>query len=402
MTDLHSLDDALAQLLENRVPLGAEEISLGDCEGRYLAVDICAHHDSPRFNASAMDGYALRSADAGQVVTVSQRVAAGSVPTPLGRGEGARIFTGAPLPEGADCVVMQENITERSGKIHLPAHLAMGDNVRLKGREVRTGDVLIKAGQRITPAAIGILASQGLDRVAVRKRPRIALLATGDELTPPGQPLPPGCIYDSNRWTLAALLRQFGAEIVINRHLPDRLDATRQALVDAGQQTDVVITSGGVSVGEEDHVRPAVESLGRIDLWKLDIRPGKPLALGMLRREDGTEVRVVGLAGNPVSSYVGTWLLIRPLIGALLGSHELGELPWVWARAEFSEQTKGRWHYMRARIAGQNDEGIPLAQAYKDQDSSLLRSCLNADALAVVPPHTCIKPGDWVKCLRLV
>jgi molybdopterin molybdotransferase len=398
MADLKPVEAALAALLEGVQPLGSERIPCDRAAGRILAEPVAASLDVPPFDNSAMDGYALNHKDAGRWLRVSQRIAAGATGEPLAADSCARIFTGGAIPVGADCVVMQESVEIDGDRVGVPAGIPAGDNVRRRGRDVRTGDELLPAGEPLEAAALGHLAGQGITEVTVRRRPRVALLSTGDEIVDPGRPLGPGQIYNSNRPMLKRLLEQFGAEVVRVAAIPDDAEGTRQALAAAAREADVVVTTGGVSVGEEDHVRAAVEALGELDLWRLAIRPGKPLALGRL--PDGErEARFVGLPGNPVSGFVGAWLFLRPLMGALLGAPSLAELPGLAARADFATRTGPRAHYMRVRLEF-GPEGI-TAHAFRDQNSGVLSSCIAADALAVIPPNREVAPGDSVNCLWL-
>ncbi|MFB9146488.1 gephyrin-like molybdotransferase Glp [Halomonas alkalicola] len=396
MADLKPVEAALTALLEGVIPLYGERISCEEAAGRILAESVPARLDVPPFDNSAMDGYALYHGDAGGWLRVSQRIAAGATGGPLERGTCARIFTGGAIPPGADCVVMQERCEREGERVRIPPEVPAGDNVRRRGRDVSAGDELLPAGEPLEAAALGHLAGQGITEVTVRRRPRVALLSTGDEIVDPGRPLGPGQIYNSNRPMLRRLLERFGAEVVRVAAIPDDAEGTRQALAAAAREADVVITTGGVSVGEEDHVKAAVEALGQLDLWRLAIRPGKPLALGRLPAE-GHEARFVGLPGNPVSSFVGAWLFLRPLMGALLGAPALLELPRLAARAAFATQTGPRAHYMRVRLEF-GTEGIS-AHAFRDQNSGVLSSCIAADALAVVPPETRLEVGDRVDCL---
>ncbi|TFH86083.1 molybdopterin molybdenumtransferase MoeA [Billgrantia azerbaijanica] len=399
MAELMPVEAALAALLEGVLPLEAERIVCEAAAGRVLAEAVPATLDVPPFDNSAMDGYALHHADAGRVLPVAQRIAAGAPATPLPRGRCARIFTGGEIPPGADCVVMQEAVTVTPEGVAVPADMPAGNNVRRRGRDVTAGTPLLGAGQWLEAAALGHLAGQGITAVTVRRRPRVALLSTGDEIVAPGQPLGPGQIYNSNRPMLERLLARFGAEVVMTAAVPDSAEATRRLLGEAAEAADVVVTTGGVSVGEEDHVRPAVEALGRLDLWRLAMRPGKPLALGRLRREAGGEARFVGLPGNPVSSFVGAWLFLRPLVGALLDCPRLARLPEISARATFAAETGPRRHFMRVRLAF-DDDGI-VAHAFRDQNSAVLASCIEADALAVIPEHGRVREGERVRCLWL-
>lgn len=401
--ELHSVEAALEALRDGIEPLASERLALDAAAGRVLAAEVVARMDVPPFDASAMDGYAVHHGDAGTRLPVSQRIAAGDSTQPLRTDSCARLFTGSPIPEGADCVVMQERV-ERSvekGAEHalMPAELSAGDNIRRRGQDVAAGSLLLPAGTRLNAAALGMLAAQGIAEVEARNRPRVALLSTGDELVEPGQPLQSGQIYNSNRPMLRELLTGFGAEVVVTGSLPDSHDATREQLRQAAELADVIVTTGGVSVGEEDHVKAVIESLGTLDLWRLALRPGKPLALGRIARADGTPCRVVGLPGNPVSSFVGAWLFLRPLLGALLGSPQMAALPEWPAISAFATRTGPRRHYMRVRLTP-SPEGLS-AQAFPSQDSGVLSSCLAADALAVIPEHTRIEPGDRLTCLPL-
>lgn len=400
--ELGSVEQALEALLEGVGPLESETLALEQAAGRVLARDEIARLDVPAFDNSAMDGYALRAADAGRWLDVSQRVAAGRAPEALVPGTCARIFTGAPLPPGADCVVMQERVERDGEQALIPDDVASGDSVRVRGRDVRRDAVLLDAGTRLSAAELGHLAGQGVVEVAVRRRPRVALLSTGDEVIDPGTPLAEGQLYNTNRPMLTELLQRFGAEVVSRVSVPDNFAQTRTLIQQAAEDADVVISTGGVSVGEEDHVKAALESLGRLDLWRLAIRPGKPLALGRLPREGrlpkgGGEARFIGLPGNPVSSFVGAWLFLRPLMGALLGCHAFDALPAVTAKADFATRTGPRSHYMRASLAF-TPEGA-VATAFADQNSGVLSSCVDADALAVIPANTTVEHGDSVTCL---
>lgn len=398
MAELKPVEAALEALLADVAALPGETLPVAEAGGRVLAEDIAARHDVPPFDNSAMDGYALRHADAGRWLPVVQRIAAGGPAEPLPPGSCARIFTGGEIPAGADCVVMQEQVSLDGDRAYLPAGIPAGDNLRRRGRDVAAGSRLLAAGTRLDAAALGHLAGQGITEVRVRRRPRVALLSTGDEILEPGQALAPGQIYNSNRPMLRELLQRFGAEPVMMATVPDDAARTRALMQDAAEAADLVITTGGVSVGEEDHVKAALASLGRLDLWRLAIRPGKPLAIGRLPG-GGREARFVGLPGNPVSGFVGAWLFLRPLIGALLGCPALAALPRLVARADFATRTGPRRHYMRVALAFEA-EGI-VAQAFRDQNSGVLSSCVGADALAVIPPDTEVAVGDRVDCLWL-
>ncbi|MDO0946584.1 molybdopterin molybdotransferase MoeA [Chromohalobacter israelensis] len=394
MAELQSVERALSALLDGVSPSEPEWIDCTQAAGRVLAETVTARLDVPPADNSAMDGYALRHADAGQALPVSQRVAAGHAPEPLASGTCARIFTGGEIPPGADTVVMQERVTMHEQLAIIPDDIECGDNVRRRGRDVRAGTPLLEAGTRLEAAALGHLAGQGITQVAVHRHPRVALLSTGDEIVEPGQTLAPGQIHNSNRPMLSRLLERFGADLVMREHVTDDFATTQRLLGDAAACADIIVTTGGVSVGEEDHVKHALESLGRLDLWQLAMRPGKPLALGRI-----DETRVVGLPGNPVSCFVGAWVYLRPLIGAFLACPRMATLPRLWARADFETRTQARRHYMRVGLEF-TPEGV-IAHAFADQNSAVLSSCLEADALAVIPEHTTVRAGEQVECLWL-
>jgi molybdopterin molybdotransferase len=315
---LRPLDEALAELLSRTAPLdGTESVSTFDADARVLAQDLVSQLQVPPQDNSAMDGYAVRTseiADEGVPLPVSQRIPAGSVAQPLAAGSVARIFTGAPIPEGADAVVMQED-TEPAGeqRVRILRVPGPGQWIRRSGEDVRRGDVVLARGERLTPAALGLAASIGMDRLLVARRPRVALFSTGDELVMPGEVEPaqmkPGTIYNSNRFFMNALLRRLQCEVSDYGIVPDRLDATQQALQRAAGSHDLILTCGGVSVGEEDHVKPAVQSLGSLDLWQIAMKTGKPFAHGRVGA-----AHFIGLPGNPVSSFLTFLLLVRPCL----------------------------------------------------------------------------------------
>ncbi|WP_148253957.1 molybdopterin molybdotransferase MoeA [Aidingimonas lacisalsi] len=399
---LTSVESALDALLRDVMALDGERIACDDAAGRVLAEDITARLDVPGFDNSAMDGYAFHHADVGRPLSISQRIVAGQPATALEPETCARIFTGSEIPPGADTVIMQEQVSfndDGSLSIHDPRIVDIGDNIRRQGQDVRAGDRLLVRGTKLEAAALGQLAGQGITTVTVTRAPRVALLSTGDEIVPPGKPLAPGQIYNSNRPMLKRLLERFGAHITMTADVPDAFEATCRLLQQAAQDADVVVTTGGVSVGEEDHVKQALETLGQLDLWRLAMRPGKPLALGRLPAHTGA-CRFVGLPGNPVSGYVGAWIYLRPLMGALLGCPALSTLPSIPARAAFATQTQARRHYMRATLSF-TEQG-PIAHAAADQNSAVLSSCIQANALAVIPEHSHISEGDEVECLWLL
>jgi len=391
---LQSLDEALQRLLTAVAPSGqVETVSTFDALGRVLAADVVSQLDVPPADNTAMDGYALRAADAGlSELPVSQRVPAGSVPQPLQPGTAARIFTGAQIPPGADCVVMQELCEaagEAGGGVRIKAEPQVGQHIRRRGEDVRQGATVLAAGHKLDAAALGLAASVGAAALQVAARPRVALFSTGDELVMPGEPLKPGAIYNSNRFTLRGLLQGLGCEVVDLGIVPDSLDATRAALREAASRADLIITSGGVSVGEEDHLRPAVQAEGRLDLWQIALKPGKPLAFGRVR-----ESWFIGLPGNPVSSFVTFLLLVRPVILRLQGATALQPRAFG-LRADFAwPKADKRREFLRVRLneAG----GLDL---FSNQSSGVLTSAVWGDGLVDNPPGQPIAPGDVVRFL---
>lgn len=397
---LLSLDEALARLLAAVQPLPAgeaETLSTFDALGRVLAADVRSQLDVPPLANTAMDGYALRSADvpaAGTLLPVSQRIPAGSMPHALQPGTAARIFTGAPIPPGADAVVMQEQCEALGDQVRIHEAPRAGQWVRRRGEDVQEGSTVLTRGQRLTPPALGMAASVGAATLSVMRRPRVALFSTGDELVMPGEPLRPGAIYNSNRYTLRALIQALGGEVSDLGIVPDRLDATREALMRAAQGHDLIVTSGGVSVGEEDHLRPAVQAEGRLDLWQIALKPGKPLAFGSVRRGDFTEAWFIGLPGNPVSSFVTFLLAVRPVLLRLQGM-AAGMPQGLPMRADFAwPKPDKRREFLRVRRNA--DGGLDL---FPNQGSGVLSSAVWGDGLVDNPPGHAIAKGDTVRYL---
>ena len=406
---LISADDALARLLAAVVPLGrVETVATPDAWGRVLAQDVVSAVHVPPEDNSAMDGYAIRLADlggaSGALLPVSQRIVAGRPGEPLAPGTAARIFTGAQVPPGADAVVMQENCQavpssgphDPLGGVRIDELPAPGMAIRRQGEDVSKGHVVLRAGHRLDAAAIGLAATVGMARLDVAARPRVALFSTGDELVMPGEPLPPGAIYNSNRFMLGALLRGQGCVVTDLGNVPDRLDATRAMLREAAQGHDLILSSGGVSVGEEDHLKPALAAEGRLDLWAIAIKPGKPLAFGAVHRDGGGETWFVGLPGNPVSSHVTFTLFVRPVLARLQGA--LATLPvGVPVRADFAwPRPDKRREFLRVR---RNETGG--LDLYRNQGSGVLTSLAWGDGLADIAPGQAVNPGDLVRYLSL-
>jgi molybdopterin molybdotransferase len=397
---LRPLEDALAQLLDAARPLdGTDTVSTFDADRRVLARDLVSPLQVPPQDNSSMDGYAVRVAeiaDEGIVFPVSQRIAAGSAAQPLAPSTVARIFTGAPVPEGADAIVMQEDTQAlEDGRVRIQRVPAQGQWIRRSGEDVRQGSVVLAAGDRLTAASLGLAASIGCDKLVVARRPRVALFSTGDELVMPGDVAPrdmkPGAIYNSNRFFLRALLLRLGCDVNDMGIVPDNRQATIDALVTASQGNDLILTSGGVSVGEEDHIKPAVQSLGSLDLWQIAMKPGKPFAYGQVNG-----AHFIGLPGNPVSSFVTFLLLVRPFLLKLQGAKQLAPKP-IRLPAHFAlPRADKRREFLRAR---RNDEGG--VELFANQSSGVLTSTVWADGLVDNPAGSVIARGEMVSFLPL-
>ena len=400
---LMSLDDALERLLSaaRAAQLAqTDTVSTFEALGRVLAEDVVSPLDVPPADNTSMDGYALRAADvpaAGTLLPVSQRIPAGTVGQPLQPGTAARIFTGAQVPPGADAVVMQEQTAALDdGRVRIDTVPASGQWIRRRGEDIATGAVVLRRGERLTAQGMGLAASVGRARLNVWRRPRVAVFSTGDELLMPGEALRPGAIYNSNRFTLRGLLQGAGAEVTDLGIVPDNREATRAALRQAAAGNDLIITSGGVSVGEEDHLRPAMLAEGRLDLWQIAMKPGKPLAFGAVRRAEGGEALFVGLPGNPVSSWVTCLLAVLPLLRALQGMPVAAPRA-IRVRADFDlPRPDKRREFLRARFNA--DGGLDL---FPNQSSGVLTSAAWADGLVDNPSGQAIARGDTVRFLPL-
>lgn len=387
---LMPVEAALQRLLElaNAAPLSAlKTVPLSAADGRVLAEDVLADLDLPPWDNSAMDGYALRLADwQGEPLVVSQRIFAGNAPAPLQAGSCARIFTGAPLPAGADCVEMQENVEVLAdGRVRFLQPLRPRQHIRPQGQETRIGERVLESGTRLTAVELGLLASLGLAQVKVFSGLRVAVLSTGDELVEPGQPLGAGQIYNSNRQLLISWLQRLGCQVLDAGILPDDLPATRAALAGL-QDAELILSTGGVSVGEADFLGDALREQGQLALWKLAIKPGKPLTFGHFRG-----VPVIGLPGNPASTLVTFGMLARPYILRRMGAREVEPLAFE-VPAGFSWSKPGsRREYLRAKL----QDG--RAVLYPNQSSGVLRSAAWADGLVEVREHSTLAEGDAVR-----
>ncbi len=394
---LLDFDTALGQLLALAQPLaGQADVPTAQALGRVLAQDQISSLDVPPMDNSQMDGWAVRRADllAGGELTMSQRIAAGSVPSPLLPGTVARVFTGAMIPPGADAVVMQEQARLDGERVHFEAVPEPGEWIRRAGEDIRRGAVVLEAGTRLSPQALGLAASVGLARLPVKPRVKVACFFTGDELAMPGEPLKPGAIYNSNRFVLTALLSRLGCDVTDLGIVPDSLEATRAALRDAAAASDLIVTSGGMSVGEEDHVKPALQAEGSLKTWQVAIKPGKPLAWGEVRRAQGGSAQFIGLPGNPVSSFVTFLLFVRPFILRMQGAREDTDRS-LLMRADFDwPKPDRRREFLRARFNASG--GLDL---FVNQGSGVLTSTVWADGLIDNPPQQAIARGDRVRFL---
>jgi molybdopterin molybdotransferase len=395
---LRSLDDALAELLARVAPLtDTEWVSTFDADRRVLAQDLVSALNVPGFDNSAMDGYALRQADCsapGAVLRVAQRIAAGHFGQALHAGEAARIFTGAPIPPGADAVVMQEDCTDLGNDtVRVNTVPSAAQWLRRAGEDITQGAVVLRKGELLSPASLGLAASMGFDKVSVSRRAKVALFSTGDELVMPGavapSAMPPGAIYNSNRFFLRALLLRAGCQVTDMGIVPDKREATLGALQTAAAQHDLILTSGGVSVGEEDHIKPAVQQLGSLDLWSISMKPGKPFAYGRVGAS-----HFVGLPGNPVSSLATFLLLVRPLLAQLQGQIGItNAIQSIAARADFHwPNADKRREFLRAKRNA--SDGLDL---YPNQSSGVLTSAVWADGLIDNPAGATIAQGDTVR-----
>lgn len=387
-------DQLLSELLDRARALTATETIATEASlGRVLAVAQVSAITVPPLDNSAMDGYALRAAEChtDQPLLVSQRIAAGHVGEPLQIASAARIFTGAPIPPGADAVVMQENCTVDGNYIRLQQPVKPGANIRRAGEDIMAGDEILPLGTRLGAAHMGLAASIGLATLPVYRRLKVASFSTGDELAQPGTALQPGQIYNSNRYTLTGLIQALGCEWIDLGAIPDTLKDTIATLQHAATLADVIITSGGVSVGEEDHVKAAVSQLGTIDLWKVAMKPGKPLAFGRIGEAD-----FIGLPGNPVSAFATFSLFARPFILKRMGATQLR--PTIYRVRAASEWLKSgdRREFLRGRTRIAADGELEV-QLYPNQSSGVLNSTVWANGFVDLDIGQTIRIGDMVK-----
>ena len=390
---LLSVDEALAVLLAGAKPVEEiESVLTMQATNRVLARAQTSTMDVPPMDNSAMDGYAVRAADVKAPearLRVAQKIMAGAVGKPLEPGTAARIFTGAPVPPGADAIVMQEFCAADGDHVVVKKVPKADDWIRRIGQDIREGSEILPAGKRLLPQDCGLAASVGIRTLPVYRRVRMGLFFTGDELAMPGEPLAPGRIYNSSRFTLNGLASMFGCEVRDYGIVPDTLEATRAMLRRAAAECDVIVTSGGVSVGEADYVKPAAEAEGSLLMWKIAMKPGRPLAFGKVGK-----AAFLGLPGNPVSSFVTFLLFVRPYVLKTQGIAQV-EPRAIAARADFDwHEPDARREFLRARWNAQG--GLDL---YPTQDSAVLASTAWADGLVDNPPNRAIRKGDSVRFL---
>ena len=392
---LMPIEEALALLLNNAEPITqTENLSLIEAQGRILAEDLSSTIEVPPHDNSAMDGYAVRSADLAdsseKLLPISQRIPAGVMGSKLKAGTAARIFTGAPIPAGADAVVMQEVCTAIGegvdSAVKITGPIPAGKNIRNAGEDIQTGDAILKAGEKLKPQDIGLAASVGIGKVSVYKRLRVGIFFTGDELREPGEILEAGQIYNSNRHTMRGLLENLNCEIIDLGTVGDTLEATKAAMLKAAEQSDLVMTSGGVSVGEEDYIRIALEEIGQLDMWRINIKPGKPLAFGKVGNTP-----FLGMPGNPVSVFATFCIFARPFILQKQGASETKANSFM-VPAAFEWAKAGKRHeYVRARAEG------GVIKLFPHQGSGVLTSTSWANGLAIIPADTTVQAKDMIE-----
>lgn len=393
----------MEKLIVERVTAVAqtEEVPLKAALGRVLAADVVAGINVPPFDNSAVDGFAVRNEDlnaSGDTrLKIVERVTAGASPSQkLGKGEATRIFTGAPVPEGADTVFMQEDTRVEGDAVVVPPGLKRGANFRLAGEDVKAGNTVLRAGQRLSVQHVALAAAIGMTTLSVRRRVRVALFSTGDEVIEPGQPLPKAGLYDSNRYLLSGLLNSLGAEVTDLGIVDDNPERLARAIGDAGRTHDLVLTSGGVSAGEADHVKDAVSKIGKLVFWRVAIKPGRPVSMAVLPGANGESAAFAGLPGNPVAVFVTFVRVVRPLLLRLAGALPEPLVP-VPARVTFNyKKKKDRREYIRVTATAGSDGVIELAK-YPYEGAGLLASLTETSGLGEIAEDiTALKPGDII------
>ena len=393
-SNLMPLDEALNLLINSATPVADEEtVKLDEAVGRVLSQPVTSNINVPAWDNSAMDGYALRYEDIASLdqIPVSQRIPAGTTGQPLLPGTAARIFTGAPVPAGADTVIMQEMISREGEMVRINGDMNKGANIRHTGEDILRGNEIIGRGCMLQTQHIGLAASTGTDRLVVKRKLKVAIFTTGDELVMPGQPLDDGKIYNSNRYLFRGLLEKLGCEVIDLGNVIDEYQATCDAIYTAADTADLILSSGGVSVGEEDYVKKALEELGSLDLWKIAVRPGKPLAYGKVRG-----VPFIGVPGNPVSLFVTFSIFVRPFILRSMGITDVTPAEYLAVAGFDWKRPDKRTEYMRARLEI-NDEGQRVVNVYPSRSSGVLSSVTWADGMVVINPDQQLVKGDSVR-----
>ncbi len=400
---LLSKQDALFSLIDTAPVISDVEIvKTQEANGRFLAQSIYSSINVPNTDNSAMDGYAVRCEDCmsgNAVLPVTQRIQAGKVGMPLKPGEVARIFTGAPVPENADTIVIQENCIVKGGTVQINHVPKLGEHIRKAGESIRKEDKVLDKGIRLKAQHLGLAASIGCLDLPVIRRPKVAFISTGDEVVMPGETLKEGYVYNSNRYLLRSLLESFGCAVTDYGIVPDDLKAIQKAISDCAIEHDLILASGGMSVGEEDHVKSALDSLGKINFWRVAVKPGKPLAYADVSRKDNVNTQVgvvpfIGLPGNPVSSFVCFLIFVRPFLLRMMGVSQV-DPPIRLMRADFTlPKADERNEFLRARI--NDDGGLDL---FHNQGSGVLSSITWSDGIIDNPPGNLIQKGDMVRFL---
>lgn len=392
---LISVDQASARILDSASPVEqSEKIGIEDALGRILAEDVFSTINVPGYDNSAMDGYAVRYDDCvelGARLHVTQRIPAGQTGSQLDAGTAARIFTGAPIPPGADAIVMQEHTDVDGDHVIINKPVKLAQHIRRAGEDISQGSVVLKAGHRLRAQELGLLASVGLAEISVKRKLKVAVFFTGDEIVEPGNPLGEGQIYNSNKYVVKGLLQNTGCEVIDLGIVPDTLEATLEVLKQSASQADLVVTSGGVSVGEEDYVRIALEQLGELKMWRIAMKPGKPVAFGQV-----DNALFMGLPGNPVSTFVTFLLFAKPLIQKMQGADKYSHVK-MSVIADFEWPSVKRQEYLRVRLL-ESEQGL-RATLYPHQGSGVLSSTCWADGLVEVPVDTAVNKGDTVRFL---
>ena len=392
---LTPLEEVLDLLEQSAQPLEAQEtVVLGEASNRILAQDLISPFDVPAFDNSRMDGYAVRADECTSPLPISQVITAGKDAAPLAKGTAARIFTGALLPAGADSVVMQENTQSDGDTVTFTQSVEAHQFIGRRAEDIAKGATVLEAGHRLQPQDVGLAASMGASSLPVIRRPRVAIFSTGDELKEPGEVLETGQIYNSNRYQLGALIKGSGCELVDMGIVADDLEQTQERLTEAAQNADMVITSGGVSVGEKDYLREALDKTGKLNLWRINIKPGKPLVFGHLNTSSAKQTPYMGLPGNPVSVFVTYLMLAQPFLFKLAGAHSVRPQSFKVAAGFDQAKAQSRRQFLRCRL--DTKDGQLIAVPFDNQSSAVLTSTSQSNGLAAVREGSTVAFGDLI------